>query len=344
MGMPVEGIPMRNILIVLVTKYRAMSKMRRGLLLALAALLGMVLVGRFNRPMATPERLSETKFQPDVDWPTAPPASTGSVVDDKNQKELSEPLKEFAASRVDLGSRIGAVAMPYATPLIAHTAELAVATHEFAKSRASLEEILERHRGYAARLRMAGRRSGSLLSATLRVPATELGATVSELKSLGDVEQEEQAADEITQQRADLEARLSNAQGTLRRLQELLKKQTYPDGNVRELQRQIANASAEVNRLQAERDASAHKVIFANVQFSLREMISAPQESLGAQLHTAASTGFGEAAASLSAILLFFIGRGPMALLWMAILYLPARLVWRRWLANVPTTAPVAQV
>jgi hypothetical protein len=316
-----------------------MSKARRGLLLALGALLCMALVGRFNRPMASAERLSETKFQPEVDWPTAPQASTGSVVDDKDQKAVSEALKESAASRVDLGSRIGAIAMPYATPLIAHTAELAVATHEFAKSRASLEEILERHRGYAARLRMAGRRSGSLLSATLRVPTTELGATVSELKSLGDVEQEEQAADEITQQRADLEARLSNAQGTLRRLQELLKKQTYPDGNVRELQRQIANASAEVNRLQAERDASEHKVIFANVQFSLREMTSAPRESLGTQLHTAAATGFGEAAASLSAILLFLIGRGPVALLWMVVLYLPARLVWRRWLANaVPAT------
>src|SRR5258705_11065579 len=107
--------------------------------------------------------------------------------------------------------------MPYAIPLMAHTAELAVATREFAKSRTSLEEILERHRGYAARLRMAGRRTGSVLSATLGVPSTELASTVSELKSLGEVEQEEQAADEITQQRAELEARLSNARGTFGR-------------------------------------------------------------------------------------------------------------------------------
>jgi multidrug resistance efflux pump len=191
---------------------------------------------------------------------------------------------------------------------------------------------------------MAGRRSGSVLSATLRVPTSELANTVSDLKSLGDVEQEEQAADEITQQRADLEARLANAQGTLRRLQELLKKQTYPDGNVRELQRQIANASAEVNRLQAERDASEHKIIFANVQFSMREVVSAPTESLGAQLRAAAAAGFGEASASLSAIVLFLIGRGPVALLWMLILYFPARLVWRRWLANAIPAAPVAQV
>lgn len=338
---------MRNKLIVLVTKYRAMSKGRRGLSLALGALLCMVLVGQVNRTMTSPGPHSETKLQSESDRPAAPPqSSTDSLTDDEKQKVLQEVRNEPAASRIDLAGRLnGAPSTAYATPLIAHTAELAVATHEFAKSRASLEEILERHRGYAARLRMAGRRSGSVLSATLRVPTAELTSTVSDLKSLGDVEQEEQAADEITQQRADLEARLANAQGTLRRLQELLKKQTYPDGNVRELQRQIANASAEVNRLQAERDASEHKIIFANVQFSLREVVSAPVESLGAQLHAAAAAGFGEASASLSAIVLFLIGRGPVVLLWMLILYFPARLVWRRWLANaVPAASPVAQV
>ena len=336
---------MRDMLIMLLTKYRAMSKLRRGLLLALGALLGMVFLGQANRTMMPTGRPSETKLQPESEWPAEPPASTGSL-DDEKQKVLRELQNESAASRVDLGGRLNApAATAYATPLIAHSAELTVATHEFAKSRTSLEEILERHRGYAARLRMAGRRSGSVLSATLRVPTTELASAVSELKSLGDVEQEEQAADEITQQRADLEARLSNAQNTLRRLQDLLQKQTYPDGNVRELQRQIANASAEVNRLQAERDASEHKIIFANVQFSLRELVSAPAESLGAQLHAAAAAGFGEASASLSAIVLFLIGRGPVALLWMVILYLPARLAWRRWLANaVPAAGPVAQV
>jgi len=336
---------MRNAIVPLVLKFRGLAKRQRGLLLVLAAVLCFVLLGQAGRPHVRHSNPPIAGFQRVENWPNVASANPDSLVDDDKQKLLQEVQNESAASRVDMGGRLGAVALPYATPLMAHTAELAVATHEFAKSRTSLEEILQRHRGYAAKLRMAGRRNGSILSATLRVPAAELGATVSELKSLGDVEQEEEAADEITQQRADMEARLSNVQGTLRRLQELLKKQTYPDGNVRELQRQIANASGEVNRLQAERDASEHKVIFANVQFSLREVVSAPAESLGAQLHAAAAAGFGEASESLSTILLFLIGRGPVALLWMVVLYVPARLVWRRWLANaVPATTPVAQV
>jgi len=148
------------------------------------------------------------------------------------------------------------------------------------------------------------------------------------------VEREEQAADEITQQRADLEARLTNAQKALRRLKELLEKQTYPDGNVRELQRQIANASAEMARLEAERQNVEQRVVFANVYFTLREELAVPSESLGAQLRSALLSGFGEAMSSLAALLVFLIGRGPVVLLWCAILYVPVRWVWKRLAAQ----------
>jgi hypothetical protein len=341
--MPMEGILMRTELTQLINKFRAISVLRCGLLLVFCALLGFVLLG-LNRRMPKVPVQSVTRITQRGNFPMAPQTEAGYLTDDDKQKNLPAIVNEFAGSRAALGNGIGAAVPASPTPLIAHSAELAIATKEFARSRTSLEEILERHRGYAARLRMAGRRTGSVLSATLRVPSTELASTVSELKSLGEVEQEEQAADEITQQRADLEARLSNAQGTLRRLQELLNKQTYPDGNVRELQRQIVAASAEVNRLEAERQASEHRVVFANVQFSLREEVASPQESLSAQLHGAAAGGFNEAAASLAAILLFLIGRGPLVLLWMAILFIPARFMFRRWsISASPATTPVAQ-
>ena len=337
-----------QLIVKLITRFRAMSAVRRGSLLALGVLLCVVLFRQLDGPMHVSPIPSRSAGR-QIPESAGPPEPDGAYFTDDDKQKVPNQKNaipdELAVSRLATGNGIGDVGPALRIPLIAHTAELAIATKEFARSRTSLEEILERHRGYAARLRMAGRRTGSVLSATLRVPSTELGSTIGELKSLGQVEQEEQAADEITQQRADLEARLSNVQGTLRRLQELLKKQTYPDGNVRELQRQIAAASAEVNRLQAERQASEHRVVFANVQFSLREEIAPPQESLGAQLRAAAAAGSNEAAATLSTILVFLIGRGPVVLLWMAILFVPARFLWRRWASNfVPTAAPVAHV
>ena len=331
---------MKNSIEAVVLKFRTLSTLKRRLVLTLLAAVCFLALALLSIPPSRKPGVSSVEFLP-------PESSNAVSQTDAELYQLQEPKGDYRAHLATpvtppmAASREMGGAFPSAMPLIAHSAELAVSTTEFAKSRTELEEILERHRGYAAKLRMVGRKTGSALSATLRVPAPELGATVNDLKALGDVEQEEQSADELTQQRADLEARLNNAQNTLRRLQELLKKQTYPDGNVRELQRQIAKASAEVNRLEAERSASEHRIVFANVQFSLREVVSAPTESLSAQLHNAAASGFGEAAASLSAILLFFIGRGPVVLLWMAILFIPARLVWKRIQpVSIPASTP----
>jgi hypothetical protein len=338
---------MKNRIAELVQRFRELPVFWRGLVMVIAAGVALVVFGSANRSILKQETPPMAAYQQTDSEPIGGNVEPEAQRVDDGAKEtvgnlgISVPTAPPDVRPEHSGG--SGTRLAYPSPLIAHTAEIAVATKEFARARASLEEILERHRGYVAKLRMVGQHSGSVLSATLRVPSTELGATVGELKTLGDVEREEQAADEITQQRADLEARLSNAQNTLRRLQQLLKKQTYPDGNVRELQRQIASAGAEVNRLEAERQVSEHRVVFANVRFSLREDLSTPAESFGAQLRGAASAGFGDAAASISTLLVFLIGRGPLLMMWMAILFFPARLVWRKLQpAAMPASSPAS--
>ena len=319
---------MRDAFVSLLAKFRTLSPVRRGLIVVLAFIVGLLVFARM-----APQPMTKQA------WPSValPDTEMGTHEFQMEAGRAEEELKEYATmspaplnSRDFSGSRLGGIMVP-GDPLIARTAELAVATKEFVKSRCSLEEILERHRGYVAKLRMVGKPAGSTLSATLRIPSSEYGPTLSELKTISQVEREEEAADEVTQQRADLETRLTNAQSTLRHLQELLKGQTYPDRNVMELQRQIASVNADINRLEADRLTAEHRVVFANVLFALREEITPPTESLGAQFHNAAVTGFSEAAMSLSALLMLLISRGPVFLLWIAILYLPARLAWRRW-------------
>ena len=334
---------MKNPILLVAEKWRGWSKAQRALVVVLGAGLCLVMVGkRAERPITTTIAPGTTVSPyPRADYlpqyAQAPVPAAGSTdLEENERKQLGAAAIDEGLAKNDGIERGRTSRILLNDPLIAHTAELAVATKEFSKSRISLAEILERHRAYAAKLRMVGQKSGSVLNATLRVPSAELGETVSELKSLGDVEREEQAADEVTQQRADLEARVTNAQKTLKRLQELLQKQTYPDGNVRELQRQIALANAELARLEAERQASEHRVLFANVFFTLREEAARPSESLGAQLRAAAATGFGDAMASLAGLLAFLIGRGPLVVLWCAILYVPARFVWKKW---APVTA-----
>jgi hypothetical protein len=215
-------------------------------------------------------------------------------------------------------------------PRVAYSAELTVATREFAHSRASLEEILERHHGYVAKLRMVGQPAGSILSATLRVPSSEYRSALVELKAVGLVEHEEEAADEITQQHSELEARLINAQNEEQRLQRMLQNRDDKSSDPGSLERQVAMLRGEIERIQAERYSSGSRVSFANVFFSLREERTSPAETIGAKLRNAGLSGLNDALESISTILLFLASRGPLLALWAVLLYVPARYFWRR--------------
>jgi len=112
---------MRNAIVMLVLKFRGLSKTQRGLLLVLAAVLSFVLLGQAGRPHARHANPPIAEFQRVENWPSVPSANPDSLVDDDKQKLLQEAQNESVASRVDMGGRLGAVALPYATPLMAHT-------------------------------------------------------------------------------------------------------------------------------------------------------------------------------------------------------------------------------
>jgi uncharacterized small protein (DUF1192 family) len=218
----------------------------------------------------------------------------------------------------------------YREPHVAYSAELSEVTKEFARSRSTLEEILDRHRGYVAKLRMVGQPTGSVLSATLRVPSTEYRPALSELKAVGLVEHEEESADEITQQHSELEARLVNAQNEEQRIQRLLQNRDDKVYDYGSLEQQVALLRNEIARIQAERSASASHVSFANVYFSLREERITPAESISARLRNAGASGLSDALDTLSTLLVFLASHSPVLALWAILLYLPVRFFWRR--------------
>jgi len=250
-----------------------------------------------------------------------------SLID--NTKELSARVPEAVPSKLYSPAPLDS-ASAYREPQVAYSAELTVATREFAHSRASLEEILERHHGYVAKLRMVGEPTGSILSATLRVPSSEYRSALPELKGIGAVEHEEEAADEITQQHSELEARLVNAQNEEQRIQRILQNKDDRFSDFASLERQVATLRGEIERIEAERSASSSRVSFANVFISLREERASGAETIGAKLRTTSIGGFNDALDSFSSILLFVAGHGPLLILWATLIYFPGRYFWRR--------------
>jgi hypothetical protein len=308
----------------LVRRFRELSAVRRGLLYAAGILCAVsVLV------LLAPNRASQSGSHSPA-GNTALPNPNGQPFPPTDWRFPAPTAKEYGGMVPTPRPETGDVAGATGEPRIAYSAELSVATKEFVHSRASMEQILEHHRGYVAKLRMVGQPAGSLLSATLRIPSSEYSSTLSDLKSIGRVEREEESADEITQQHGDLEARLVNAQNTAERLRRMLENPTAKRSDLAVFQGQLAALRAEIERMQAERQAFDNRAVFSSVFFSMREEVSSPAVTLGAQLRNAADHGFSDAATSLSGILIFAMNYGPSLLLWAVIIFLPARCLWRR--------------
>jgi Domain of unknown function (DUF4349) len=332
---------MRTTIPSLFSRFRNLSSSRRALLILFALCFGGVglsWITRFTIPSGHRDWPEGSSFVP------TPPGSQADAELKAQWERLKQSTKTASSAPMAVGGMAGPAIdeLGYGTPMIAHAAELAVATKEFARSRSTLEEILERHHGYAAKLRMVGQPASSMLTATLRVPSSEFTAAVNDLKTLGSVEREEQTADEITQQRADLEARLVNAQNTLERLKGILAKGGKIH-NLLEVQRQLANVSAEIARLEAQRASTEHQVIFAQVLLSLREEVKPPVASVAEGFRNAAMAGLSEALSSLSMIALFIITRGPVVMLWAVLVFFPGRWMWRKWHPGSESSPDVPQ-
>jgi hypothetical protein len=322
---------MENHLRSIAVRIRQIFSSRRRLMLAGCAAAGAVLLLLLasNRnvqpthPPAPPVALDHGSLAGEI-LPSDGIRSMGGAAMEQSAPSSPRALAEsYKASLVDSPNA-------FREPRIAYSAELSVVTKEFAHSRSSLEEILDRHSGYVAKLRMVGQPSGSILSATLRVPSSEYRSALMELKGVGIVEHEEEAADEITQQHGELEARLVNAQNEEQRLQKLLQNRSDKSYDSASLARQVALLRSEIERIEAERSATGSRVSFANVFFSLREERTPPAVTIGAKLRDAAVSGLSDAFESISTILLFLAGRGPLLALWAVLLYFPARFFWRR--------------
>lgn len=235
----------------------------------------------------------------------------------------------------DAGPGGGGAESPSITgPMIVRTASLTLLTKDFGETRARLEEVVRRHRGYNGQLTVSSETgSARTLSATFRVPADQLDAAIAEIKQIAHVEQESQGGEEVTEQYVDLTARLSNARRTEQQLLDILDKRTGKLSDVLEVEQELARVREQIERMEAELKNLQNRVSFSTLQVELREEYKAELRmptSLGGRLWNALVEGFRTAAMSLVGVVMVVLNVGPVLLLWALILAWPVVFVWRR--------------
>ena len=225
--------------------------------------------------------------------------------------------------------------LPANGPMIIRTAQLSLITKEFDKARAQLEVILKRHRGYVGELKVNDTTgSGRTLTATLRIPADQLDATLTEVKTLGRVEAESQSGQDVTSQYVDLQARLSNARNTEQRLTDLLRNRTGKLSDVLEVEQELDRVRGEIEQMEAERKNMSNQVSYATLNATIAEDYKAQLQvvppSTSTRLSNAAVEGYRSMADGVVSLALFLLSTGPSLLLWGVVLFLPARLIWKK--------------
>jgi hypothetical protein len=174
---------------------------------------------------------------------------------------------------------------------------------------------------------------GRSLTAALQVPAARLDAALAALKPLGIVLEESQKGEDVTEQIVDVDARLSNARNTEKRLVDLLQKRTGELEHVLAAEREISRVREEIERFDAHRKSLDRRVTYATLTLEVVEEAPAalnlgPRPVPG-RFRDAFVTGLTEAMDTALGLALFVLRVAPTLLLWTAVLVWPARAVVR---------------
>lgn len=228
------------------------------------------------------------------------------------------------------------------TPMIAQTASVMIVPTNYDQASASLQALAKAHGGYVQKLEASAQAGQARsVSATMRIPAGQLGEFLSDAKKLGHVAQFSQENEEVTDQYVDVTARLKSAKTTEQRLIELQSTRTGKLSDVLAVEQELERVRAEIEQMQGEQAVLVHRVQYSSVDLSLqeeyRENLHSDATSKGTTIWNAVVQGFHNLEDGIVSLLVFLLAFGPSILFWLAVVGVPVWLIWRR--RRSPTAA-----
>jgi hypothetical protein len=214
------------------------------------------------------------------------------------------------------------------TPSVIRTATLRIVVKSFEGVRTSVEAIVSGAAGFIDQMTVTGEAaSARQLRGTLRVPADRLADVLARLREAGEVIEDSQGSQDVTDQIVDLDARLASARATEKRLTELLQNRTGRLSDVLDVERELARVRLDIERLDAEKTNVGRRVSYATIDITISEARKSGLDGplpLATRIRVAALDGLENAIDSLASVTLFALRAGPTLTLWAA----AAALLW----------------
>ena len=160
-------------------------------------------------------------------------------------------------------------------PAIARVASLRLLTRDFEAARSAVERIVAEMDGWFSQVTVSRSGQARTLTAAVQFPAARLDAGLAALKPLGMIVEESMNGKDVTTQIVDVEARLSNARNTEKRLLDLLQGRTGALEEVLAAEREMARVREEIERFDAQRKSLDRRVTYATVNLVVMEETTA---------------------------------------------------------------------
>lgn len=230
---------------------------------------------------------------------------------------------------------------------IARSADLRARTSNFDRSVASLHQVVATQSGYLEDLRTQTRSGyGRSLSANISVPSSHFESALTDLKTIGRVEAIAESGEDSAVRIASASRHLAAAESNLSRLQKLRQDRKGGLLDAIALEKEVAQANEAVIEAERQNKALVSTVAQAHIRFILEEDYRAPLQAnldgLSLELRNSFVDGVGSIFSSAALVLGVFFEFGLPILFWGALLFVPARLAWRRF-RHSPTALPAAQ-
>ena len=315
--------PRARVLFPRVTAWRPSRAVAVGLTAAAAVLVVISFSAREKRVVG-PAMVAASKLQYDESHAADRRSGiAGGTVQGNRQATIAE-----AAARPSQGASAPQSAGALRAPMVIRTATLRIVAKDFDPVRAAVEGIVSQAGGFIDQMTVTGdNTSARELRGTVRVPGDKMSAALTRLRQIGQVVEDTQGSEDVTDQIVDLDARLASARATEQRLSEILRNRTGKLADVLEVEREITRVRLDVERLDAEKTNMGRRVTYATIGLSIAEERKAGLVgplSLATRIRIASADGLESALDSATATVLFILRAGPSLLLWGA----AAGLVW----------------
>jgi hypothetical protein len=206
------------------------------------------------------------------------------------------------------------------------TIDMGIAVEDVSDAVERLRDEARHVGGYVGDATVTGEGDRRTASVVLHVPVARGDEVRASVRAMGDVARERETAQDVTEQRADVDARAHNAREEEKRLLALLSDRTGNLADVIAVEKELAAVRENIEKLDAEQRVMAAEVDYAAVTVTLTTHASATGGGAGKRIANAAREGVSAAWQFIVLVSMVVVAAAPTTLLLGAMAFVAWRL------------------